>query len=136
MALVPVDYPLASLDVVLEDFHTPTPVVRSDGYPFRLVNMQGQPGRCMPTPVSYPRSRAFKQSPTTGQRGPGVVYNTITKEWEEPNIREREELMGMRQGDSEGLGVSYMESVARVGQAMDHNVMRWLGAIMGALWFP
>ena len=28
MALVPVDYPLASLDVVLEDFHTLAPVVR------------------------------------------------------------------------------------------------------------
>ena len=30
LALVPVDYPLASLDVVLEDFHTPAPVLRLD----------------------------------------------------------------------------------------------------------
>ena len=78
MALVPVDYPLASLDVVLKDFHTPAPVVRSDGYPFRPVNLQGQPRRCISTLVSYPRSRAFKQSPTTSQRGPREVYNTIT----------------------------------------------------------
>ena len=90
----------------------------------------------MPTLVSYPHSRAFRQSPTTGRRGPGEVYNTITKEWEEPNIREREELMGMRPGDSEGLGVSYTERVALVGQEMDHNGRKWLGAIMGALWFP
>lgn len=34
LALVPVDYPLASLNVVLEDFHTPAPVLRSHEYPF------------------------------------------------------------------------------------------------------
>ena len=124
------------MEVVLEDIHTPAPVLRSNEYPFRPVNVKGMPRRCLPTLVSYPLSRAFTVSPTTGQRGLGEVFNSITNQWEEPNIREREELMGMRPGDSKGLGVSYTERVALVGHAMDHNVMRWLGEIMGALWFP
>lgn len=78
LALVPVDSPLAKLDVVLEDFHTLAPVLLSNGYPFRPVNVKGMPRRWVPTLVSYPLS--FTMSPSTGQRGPGEVFNSMTNQ--------------------------------------------------------
>ena len=52
----------------------------------------------MPTVVSYLRSNAFRPH-DDGTLGEGEVFNTHSKEWEEPDAVEKEHLLGYRIGD-------------------------------------
>ena len=64
--------------------------------------------------------------------GEGEVFNIVTNEWEEPDAKEKEMLLGYTLGDTTAAGVSDEDRAIRLGRALDGNTMRWLGAILHA----
>ena len=85
----------------------------------------------MPTVVSYLRSNAFRPM-ENGNPGEGEVFNTETLEWEEPDVEEKEMLLGYAAGDTTAPGVTQEERAIRLGRALEGNTMRWLGAYLHA----
>ena len=85
----------------------------------------------MPTVVSYLKSRAFRPK-EDGTPGEGEVFNTISLEWEEPDVEEKEQQLGFAAGSTTARGVTEAERAIRVGRALDGNTMRWLGAYLHA----
>ena len=65
----------------------------------RVVNIEGGARRLLLALISYPRSKALCPDDITSYTGPREVLNSILGEWEEPNKRERELMMGMRAGN-------------------------------------
>ena len=122
-----------ALDTILESYHTPAPVFHDDKLPFSPLNTTGNPRVCLPTLMSTIGSWAFRTQPD-GSIGPGQLWNEGTHQWEEPNLGERELMMGMWRGASgRGEGNEQVRH-KMLGQAMGHNVMRWVGGIMAARW--
>ena len=74
--MVPLDHPLPFLYVIVEDFHTPTLVTRVDNAPFRVVSVEGEPRRYLPTFISYPWSKEFRPDDIIGETGTGEVFNS------------------------------------------------------------
>ena len=86
----------------------------------------------MPTVVSYLRSNAFRPK-ENGNPGEGEIFNTISLEWEEPGVEEKEMLLGYAAGDTTAAGVTADERAIRLGRALEGNTMRWLGAFLHAI---
>ena len=59
----------------------------------------------MPTVVSYLRSNAFRPK-ENGNPGEGEIFNTISLEWEELDVEEKEMLLGYAAGDTTTAGVT------------------------------
>jgi hypothetical protein len=57
-----------------------------------VVNRMGQPRMALSTFVSFPASHAYKEG------GPGLVWDTCLQRLVEPNIDERERVMGFPTG--------------------------------------
>ena len=85
----------------------------------------------MPTIVSYLGSNAYTFK-NNGALGEGMVYNIHMDVWEEPDVAEKELLMGYKAGETETRGVMRNQRAIRLGRAMDGHTMRWLGALMQA----
>ena len=85
----------------------------------------------MPTVVSYLHSNAFRAK-DNGALGEGQVFNRITREWEEPDVEDKELLLGYLPGDTAAPGISDEEKAIRLGMALDGNVIRWLRAYLYA----
>ena len=85
----------------------------------------------MPTVVSYLHSNAFHPK-ENGNPGEGEVFNNISLEWEEPDIEEKEQLLGFVAGDTATPGITEAERAIRLGRALEGNTMRWLGAFLHA----
>ena len=68
----------------------------------------------------------------SGKPGEGQLWNLLTKCWEEPTLEEKEQLMGYNIGDTAGGHATIPQRASRLGQAMDGNTMRWLGAFLYA----
>ena len=85
----------------------------------------------MPTMVSYPRSNAYRPR-DNGAPEEGGLFNIYTNEWEEPDVDEKELLLGYSRGDTAALGVTDAERSMRLGRALDGHVMRWLGDMLHA----
>ena len=85
----------------------------------------------MPTVVSYLLSNAYRTK-ANGAPGEGQLYNSTTKEWEEPNAEEKEQLLGYTPTDTATPGVSNEDRAIRFGRALDGHTMRWLGAVLHA----
>ena len=85
----------------------------------------------MPTVVSYLHSNAFRPK-ENGNPGEGEIFNTISLEWEEPDVEEKEMLLGYEAGDTTAAGVTADERAIRLGRALEGNTMRWLGAFLHA----
>ena len=86
---------------------------------------------CLPTIVSFPKSHAFRQH-ANGTPGEGQLWNKISKCWEEPTLEEKEQLMGYKVGSTNGGLATINQRTKRLGQAMEGNTMRWLGAFLHA----
>ena len=123
--------PSPPLSSILKAHHIPTSLGHSDRLPYATHNEQGGPRICMPTVVSYLHSRAFRTK-EDGTPGEGQVFNTVTLEWEEPNVEEKEQLPGFTAGGTAAAGVTDAERAIRVGRALDGNTMRWMGAYLHA----
>ena len=85
----------------------------------------------MPTIVSYLNSNAFRIK-ANGAPGEGQVFNLQTDQWEEPDVGEKEQLLGFHVGDMAAPGITYDERSIRIGGALNANTMRWLGALLHA----
>ena len=85
----------------------------------------------MPTIVSFKGSYAFRTQ-EDGSPREGQVYNTNTHRWEEPDMGEKEQLLGFPEGTTWAEGVSAKQRAERLGKCMEGNTMRWLGAVWGA----
>ena len=48
--------------------------------------------------------------------------------WEEPDVEEKERLLGFQVDDTATLGVTSAARAIRIGRALDATTMRWLGA--------
>ena len=83
----------------------------------------------MPTIVSFLGSNAFRTK-DNGNPGEGEVYNTSTNTWEEPDIEEKEALMGYTKGTTRAPNVTDNQRAIRIGRALDGTTMRWLGAVI------
>ena len=86
---------------------------------------------CMPTVVSYLHSNDFRPK-ENGNPGEGEVFDTISLEWEEPDVEEKEMLLGYAAGDTSAAGFTEVEQAIRLGRALEGNTMRWLGAYLHA----
>ena len=85
----------------------------------------------MPTIVSYPKSHAFRLR-EGGKPGAGQLWNKMKKCYEEPTLEEKEQLLGYNMGDTMGGLATRAQRSRRLGQAMDCNTMKWLGAFLYA----
>ena len=124
--------PSPPLSSILKGHHIPTMPGHSDLLPFAPHNLQGGARLCMPTVVSYLKSRAFRPK-ENGNPGEGEVFNTLDNIWEEPDAAEKELLLGYIAGDTAAPGVSEAERAIRLGRALEGNTMRWLGAMLHAI---
>ena len=52
------------------------------------------------------------------------------RRWDEPSLKEREQLMGYEPDATKSAHVTIQQRAQRLGQAMDGNTMRWLGAYL------
>ena len=91
----------------------------------------GGPRICMPTVVSDIRSNAYRPK-SDGEPGEGEVFNLAREKWEEPDCREKEQIMGYMADETECQGASKEERSMRLGRALDANVMLHLGAMLFA----
>ena len=123
--------PLPSLDDILQPYHLPSQIGHTDRLPFAQQNQVGWGRVCMPTIVSYLRSNAFRTK-LNGEPGEGEVYNIQTLQWEEPDVEEKELLLGFRLDDTATPGVTSAARAIRIGRALEGNTMRWLGAFLHA----
>ena len=103
----------------------------TDRPPFTVQNKEGGSKICMPTVVSYLLSNAFGPK-EGGAPGEGQVFNIVSDTWEEPDVEEKEMLLGFTRGNTAAPEISDEERSIRIGRALDANTMRWLGAILYA----
>ena len=87
--------PNPSFQSVLHVDHVSTAPTKTSIHPFVDYNKKGKSRICMPTVVSYPRSHAYRPQ-KNGRPGEGQLWNKETKRWDEPSLREREQLMGYK----------------------------------------
>ena len=85
----------------------------------------------MPTVVSYLGSNAFRTK-ANGAPGEGQVFNIQTDMWEEPDVEEKERLLGFQVDDTATPGVTSAARAIRIRRALDATTMRWLGAFLHA----
>ena len=130
-ALAKLLLPSPLLSSIPKAHHVPTTPRNSDRLPYATHNEQGGARICMPTVVSYLHSNAFRPK-ENGNPGEGEVFNTNSLEWEEPNVEEKEMLLGYAAGDTATSGVTESERAIRLGRALEGNTMRWLGAYLHA----
>ena len=123
--------PFPSLDAILHPYHLPCKIGHTDRLPFAQQNQVGWERVCMPTVVSYLKSNAFRPK-VNGDPGEGEVYNIQTLQWEEPDVEEKEQLLGFRLDDTAAPGVTSELRAIRIGRALEGNTMRWLGAFLDA----
>ena len=81
--------------------------------------------------MTYPGSFAFRRR-VNGNPGEGQLWDRVSHNWIEPTLREKEKLMGYRVDDTQGGLATDQERTSRLGQAMDGNTLRWMGAFLSA----
>ena len=124
-------YPEPSLESILHHDHVSTVPVHTPVHPFVKHNKQGRTRKCMPTIVSYPKSHAYRTK-ENGKPGEGQLWNKTMKRWDEPSLNEKEQMMGYNIDATKAGHVTIGQRAMRLGQAMDGNTMRWLGAFLYA----
>jgi len=84
------------LDVCVRDIldlhRSPQQVYHDNLAPLAVVNRKGEPGKTLPTLVSFSKSYAFKDN------GLGLVWDATTEAMVEPIADEREQAMGFQTG--------------------------------------
>ena len=123
--------PSPPLQSILHAYHIPTSPGHSDRFPFALHNEEGGTRVCMPTIVSYLGSNAFRAK-VNGDPGEGQVFNLHTDTWEEPDVIEKEMLLGFQPNSTHTPGVSRNQRAIRLGRALDGTTMAWMGAFLQA----
>lgn len=83
--------------------------------------------------MSYLGSNAFRHEDNE-KLGKGMIYNTLTSVWDEPNMTEEELLMGFQMGDTVPGGVTEAQRAVTLCSAMDTRTMRRLGIQASQAW--
>ena len=97
--------PSPPLHEVLLPYHEPSVPGNTDQRPFATHNIRRGERICMPKVVSFLHNNAFRPNPD-GSLGEGQVYNVIYKRWEEPEVGEKERLLGFRECDTATPGTT------------------------------
>ena len=123
--------PNPNLSQILSHHHTPSIPSHRDRFPFLAHNRIGEQRLCMPTLVSFLRCNAFRAK-IDGSPREGQVYNSLAGVWEEPDVEEKEALMGYTKGTTTTNNITENQRSIRLGRALDGTTMRWLGAFIAA----
>ena len=102
---------------------------QSDCRPFYPCNKKDERRRAFPTLVAFPISRAFRDL------NAGTVYDTVSKTLTQPNVTERETLMGYAKGTTWTPTISDTDRHMIVGRAMDATCLEFLFSICQTLYF-
>ena len=123
--------PSPTLESVLQPYHFPTRPGHNDHFPFARQNKVREARVCLPTLVSYLQSNAFRGK-VNGAPGEGRVFNSHTRIYEEPDVTEKEMLLGFQPNSTYTPGVSREQRAIRLGRALDGSTMAWFGAFLQA----
>ena len=123
--------PFPSLTNILDKDHIAFKPLVASRWPFVQHTIVGHDRFCLPTIVTYPGSFAFRRR-VNGTPGEGQLWDKTTHNWIEPTLREKEQLMGYRPDDTMGGLATDKQRAERLGQAMDGNTSRWMGAFLSA----
>ena len=123
--------PSPTLATILQSYHLPTRPRQNDHFPFARQNRVGAARVCLPTLVSYLQSNAFRRK-ANGSLGEGQIFNITTRVYEEPDVIEKEMLLGFQPNSTYVAGVSREQRAIRLGRAQDGSTMAWLGAFLHA----
>ena len=104
-------------DMWLDQGRQSIKAAHNDFSPFYPCNKKDERRRAFPTLVAFPISRAFRDL------NAGTVYDTITKTLTQPNVEERESLMGYAKGTTWTPTISEMGRHMIVGRAMDATTL-------------
>ena len=115
------------VDDILDAHRVSLAVTKGDELPLALVNKVGAPRGALPTLVTYPESYAFRA------RGPGMVWDSSTQSYEEPNADERERAIGFLTGTTAAHDLTEGQRRFLLGQAMDLNTLVWIIGICCAV---
>ena len=85
----------------------------------------------MPTVVSYIKSNAYRLR-SNGTPRDREIFNVAKEEWEEPDRREKELMMGYMADETECQHACETERPMRLGRALNANVNLHLGAMLAA----
>ena len=86
---------------------------------------------CLPMLVSYLQSNAFREKANESP-GEGQVFNIHTRIYKEPDVTEKEMLLGFQPNSTYVAGVSRDQRAIRLGRALDGSTMAWFGAFLHA----
>jgi hypothetical protein len=103
--------------------------VFSDFHPFYPCNKKDERRRAFPTLVAFPISRAFRDL------NAGTVYDTISQTLTQPNVSERESLMGYSKGTTWTPTISNTDRHMIVGRAVDATCLDFLFSMCQTLYF-
>ena len=121
--------PFPTLAEILHPHHETTVPGHLSVSPFAFHNRLGAARVCMPTIVSFPKSHAYRPK-ANGKPGEEQLWNKLLRRWEEPYLAEKVQMLGYRVGETASGLATPTQRVVRLGQAMDGNTMRWMGAFM------
>ena len=107
-------------DSVLDRGRFSSAVSRDDAWPFGEANVKGQPRSAFPTLVTYHGSRAFRLG------CPGAVYDQVAGAWDEPNVEERERILGYVTGATAAATLSEHDRRVITGNCMDQRALAGL----------
>jgi hypothetical protein len=98
-------------------------------HPFYPCNKKDERRRAFPTLVAFPISCAFRDL------NAGTVYDTISQTLTQPNVSERESLMGYSKGITWTPTISNTDRHMIIGRAMDATCLAFLFSIYQTLYF-
>jgi hypothetical protein len=104
-------------------------VVFSDFHPFYPCNKKNERRRAFPMLVAFPISCAFRDL------NAGTVYDTISQTLTQPNVSERESLMGYSKGTTWTPTISSADRHMIIGKAMDATCLEFLFSMCQTLYF-
>jgi hypothetical protein len=92
-------------------------VDKPDQEPYYPCNKVGLPRSAFPTLFSFSPSIVFKDI------GPGVIFDTIEDQYHDPNIMERERILGYLEGTTSADNITMDERHSILRNAMDANCL-------------
>lgn len=113
--------PHAPVDHVLDRDRFSAPVERNDTWPYYPANRIGFLRVSMPTLVAYPMSRAFRFP-----HSPGSIFDAGSRTYTEPNVEERERMLGYSTGATAAPGLTLAERHTITGNCIDQSALSYL----------
>ena len=120
--------PNLTATMYLDPNRIPLPVDKADQKPFYPCNKVGLPRAVFPTLVSFSPSMAFRDM------GPGMIYDNKLEQYLQPNVTERERMMGYLEDSTFADKLTTNDRQTIIGKAMDANCLEYFFTICVALY--